>query len=46
MHGAKTGKESKRDKVTFAEMKLFLIVIIKLGDSETPDRSAASEIFC
>lgn len=46
MHSAKTGKESKRDKVTSAEMKLFVIVIIKLGDSESPDKSAASEIFC
>ena len=46
VHGAKTGKDSERDKVMFAEMKLFIIVIIKLRDSESPDRSAASEIIC
>lgn len=30
----------------FVEIKLFIIVIIKLGDSEGPERSAESEIIC
>lgn len=30
----------------FVEIKLFIIVIIKLGDSESPEKTAESEIIC
>lgn len=39
-------ERDRRDKAMFVGIKLFIIVIIKLGDSESPERSAESEIIC
>lgn len=39
-------ERDRRDKAMFVGIKLFIIVIIKLGDSERPETSAESEIIC